>query len=265
MSGALEVPAGPIEPGKQNGARSGRHPDAEGVRVLSLRDGYELWAQSYDQGPNPLLALEERLLTPNLPSLQGRRVLDVACGTGRWLSILLLRGASSGMGVDCSAAMIAAARSKPLVQGRLVQADILALPLPGAASDLVMCSFAIGHFPNVSALAAEIARVTSPQAAVYLSDVHPEAYRKGWRAGFRSNGRPVEITTFFRPLEQIFEAFAAQGLALAESIEGCLGDPERPIFERAGRLDRFHQFRGLPAVFIARFGHTGPARRHRDQ
>jgi len=228
---------------------------------LSAREGYELWAQSYDQEPNPLLALEERLLTPNLPSLQGRRILDVACGTGRWLNKLLPAGARSGIGIDCSPAMIAAARSNPLLKGRLVRADILALPLPSAAADLVVCSFAIGHFRDVGALAVELARVARPDATIYVSDVHPEAYRRGWRTGFRSNGQPVEITTFFRPLERIFEAFDARGLELAECIEGRLGEAERSIFQRAGRLDRFHQVKDMPAIFVSRFRSIEPVRR----
>jgi SAM-dependent methyltransferase len=201
-----------------------------------------------------VLALEENLLMPILPKLQGGRVLDLACGTGRWLSILLRLGASSGIGIDCSHSMLAAAGSKPLLRGRLVRADGLTLPLRCATADLIVCSFAIGHFPEVERLAAELARVARPQAAIYVSDVHPEAYRRGFlRTRFRSNGRPVEITTFSRPLEHIFDAFAAHGLAVSESFEGRLGDAELPVFERAGRLAHFRELIGLPAIFIARF------------
>ncbi|MGH9449157.1 MAG: class I SAM-dependent methyltransferase, partial [Terriglobia bacterium] len=196
---------------------------------------------------------------------KGSRVLDLACGTGRWLNKLLLRGARLGIGIDCSPAMITAARRKPLLQGRLVRADCLALPLPSAAADFVMCSFAIGHFPEVEALAAELARVTSPQAAVYVSDVHPDAYRKGWRTGFRSNGQAVEITTFYHSLTNVRDAFGGQGLELTQCIEGELGEPEKPIFEQARRLDRFYQYKGWPAVFISRFSRPDSAQRYQGQ
>lgn len=222
--------------------------------VVSADYGYELWAQSYDHEPNPVLTLEERLLTPVLPGLKGGRVLDVACGTGRWLSRLIRLGASSGIGIDLSGSMLAAAGRNPHLRGRLVRADCLALPLPKMAADMVVCSFAIGHLPDIETLAAELARVARPHAPIFVSDVHPEACRRGFlRTRFRSNGRPVEITSFSRPMERILEAFAAQGLAVAELIEGRLGDAERPVFERAGRLEHFHELKGLPAIFIVRF------------
>jgi malonyl-CoA O-methyltransferase len=83
-------------------------------RVLSVDKGYELWAPTYDQDLNPLLALEERVLTPLLPSLQGKVVLDLGCGTGRWLKRLLESGASEGAGLDASSAMLAPSRIEGL-------------------------------------------------------------------------------------------------------------------------------------------------------
>ncbi len=45
---------------------------------------HRLWAATYDEAPNPLLALEGRLLKPLLPRTRGLLVVDVACGSGRW-------------------------------------------------------------------------------------------------------------------------------------------------------------------------------------
>lgn len=261
MSVALRDQAGPFETVGRAPEISSHHRDASDRTVVSAEHGYELWAQSYDQEPNPLLALEERLLTPILPNLKGRMVLDLACGTGRWLATLMLRGAISGIGIDFSRAMLAAAGSKPLLRGRLVRADCLATPLPRAAVDLVVCSFAIGHISRIEALAAELARVARPHAAIYVSDMHPEAHRSGWRTGFRSHCRPVEITTFSHSLADVHAAFEAQGLELAECIEGRLGKPEWSIFERAGRLDRFQQVTDIPAIFVSQFRQPDTARR----
>src|ERR1019366_5591536 len=58
----------------------------ESVMVLTASQGYEIWSAHYDRDPNPLLALESRLLAPRLGHLDGRTVLDVATGTGRWMS-----------------------------------------------------------------------------------------------------------------------------------------------------------------------------------
>src|SRR5690606_22097258 len=58
------------------------------VRRLSSLAAHALWAETYDRSPNPLLALEERLLPPLLPDLRGLTALDAACGAGRWLGRL---------------------------------------------------------------------------------------------------------------------------------------------------------------------------------
>jgi ubiquinone/menaquinone biosynthesis C-methylase UbiE len=230
--------------------------------IVSADCGYNLWAQSYDRELNPLLALEERLLIPILPDLKGSRVLDLACGTGRWLATLLRLGASSGIGIDFSPSMLSAAGSKPLLRGRLVRADGLALPVRASAADLIVCSFAIGHFREVHRLAAELARVARPAATVYVSDVHPEAYQRGYlRTRFRANGNSVEIISFSRPLERIFAAFARQGFAIEGLIEGRLGEAERSVFEWAGRLEHFHEIKPLPVIFIARFVREVSAKR----
>ncbi|MGD0226654.1 MAG: methyltransferase domain-containing protein [Terriglobia bacterium] len=92
---------------------------------ISVEEGYERWAPTYDRDPNPLLALEERQLQLMIPPLKGKRVLDLACGTGRWLAWLMAAGATSGVGVDSSRAMLDVAKGKSAARSRLVQADCL--------------------------------------------------------------------------------------------------------------------------------------------
>jgi len=116
-----EQRAAPIPPARRS-LRSGS-------RVLS-EEGYELWAPAYDRDPNHLLALEERTLKPLLPDLAGQQVLDLGCGTGRWLELLLDLAARRPVGVDRSPAMLSVAATKARLCGRLVEAvDILSIGL----------------------------------------------------------------------------------------------------------------------------------------
>ena len=73
---------------------------------------FDRWAPSYDTQPNPLLALEQRVLLPRLGDVRGLDVLDAGCGTGRWLGQLAGRSPRSLIGVDISPVMLGLAASK---------------------------------------------------------------------------------------------------------------------------------------------------------
>lgn len=163
---------------------------------VSVAEGYERWAPTYDHDANPLLALEERQLKLMIPTLEGKRVLDLACGTGRWLAWLMKGGARTGVGVDFSPAMLRAATGKSAVRRRLVQADCRVVPFANSTFDLVVCSFAVGHIVGLQRVAHEVGRVATTRADVFVSDLHPLAYAQGWRTGFRDHQGSAEIKAF---------------------------------------------------------------------
>lgn len=220
---------------------------------VSVQEGYARWAPVYDQSPNPLLALEERYLQPLLPPLAGKRVLDLACGTGRWSSRLLARGAGAVVGVDVSPAMLAVANRKPDLKGRLAVADCCDLPFRDGVFDLVLYSFALGHIQDVRRVAREVARVTTENADVYVSDLHPSAHAQGWKTAFRDRRGPVEIATWPQSLEEQLALWGSAGFHCVQAIAARLGEWEMPILARAGKAHRFEEVRRVPAVQILHF------------
>jgi len=240
-----------------------RDPGVPGSRFLAARrvsvdEGYRLWASHYDGDPNPLLALEERELRALLPGVGGKDVVDVACGTGRWLTKLMSLGARSATGVDLSDAMLEIARAKRPLRGHLLRAECTALPIRSESADLIICSFAMGHFGDPAPLASELARVAKRGADVYLTDLHPEGYARGWRTGFRGDGELIEITTFAPSAEQLRGAFISLGFAVIQFLDAYLGEPERGIFAQAGRPHRFETACKTPAVLICHLQRLWP-------
>jgi ubiquinone/menaquinone biosynthesis C-methylase UbiE len=102
------------------------------------------------------------------PKFAGEHVLDVARGTGRWLERLLRAGASSGAGADLSAAMLRAGLLKIRLRGRLARAACVALPFQSEVADLLVCSFALSHIDDLVPVGREFARVTKPDADVFI-------------------------------------------------------------------------------------------------
>jgi malonyl-CoA O-methyltransferase len=75
-------------------------------RRVDAHEGYRLWAREYDRAPNPFLALERRFLGALLPPIHDKVVLDLGCGTGRWLKYFAEQGPRRLVGVDLSAEML---------------------------------------------------------------------------------------------------------------------------------------------------------------
>ena len=218
-----------------------------------VQEAYDRWAPTYDRSPNPLLHLEEREFGTLIPRLRGKRVLDLACGTGRWIEKLSAQGASVGVGIDYSAAMLRVAESKAAIRGRLVRADCQILPFQASTFDLVVCSFAMGHIRDLEGLARELGRVARTGADILTSDLHPEAYEKGWRTGFRDSRGPLEIETWARTAEDIAGCFCCAGFECRTQISLWLGEPERSIFDRAGKSNLFTAASKVPAILASHF------------
>jgi SAM-dependent methyltransferase len=240
-------------------AGRGLAPPANSEQVSSA-EGYARWAPLYDTSLNPLLAREERYLFPLLTNLHRRQILDVACGTGRWIENLLSRGATSAVGFDCSGAMLRVAREKQKLTGRLARATCESLPFRAATFDLAICSFALGHVEELESMARELARVMRAGADAFVSDLHPEAYARGWRVGFRDKSAAVQIEATPRSVEEMNSTFLMNGFECQACESLWLGDPESALFERSGKSHSFAEACQTPAVLVCLFKRAGSPR-----
>jgi ubiquinone/menaquinone biosynthesis C-methylase UbiE len=211
------------------------------VRVTAI-EGHRIWASSYDRGPNPLLALETRLLLDRLGPLRGSRFLDVACGTGRWMLVARGRGARV-TGMDFCPEMLKEASRKGLA-GCLTLADAGRIPITDGASDLTLCSFALGYVASPRQAIAEMARVTRQGGRVIVTDLHPSALAAGWTRSFRSDGQVYEIDHNAHPPAD----WESPALSLDWRLDAGLAEPEREIFRQAGKDSSFAEMTRIPAL-----------------
>lgn len=154
-------------------------------KTLTSVEAYQLWAAAYPpHAHNPLMELEQRAMLDVMPPLSGRVVLDLACGTGRYMRIVEQAGAARVIGVDNSAAMLEGNAQRGRVLG-----SMSAVPLASESVDVVVCGLAVGHFPDLSAVLNEIGRVLKPGGAALISDVHPFAAHSGGQRTFTGTDR----------------------------------------------------------------------------
>lgn len=103
-----------------------------------------------------------RETTINPDTVQGKRVLEVGCGAGRFLEVLSETGCRL-VGVDLSGAVDAAGRTvghSPNTD--IVQANILALPFKNASFDVCYSIGALQHTPDPAASLESLPRVLKP-------------------------------------------------------------------------------------------------------
>src|SRR5438552_13765357 len=125
------------------------------VQRPDVRDGYDRWSESYDQTPNPLVALDRRHTVALLRPRRSERILDAGCGTGAHLG-LMLRSGSFPVGLDLSRGMLRVTRAKhPSVP--LAQADLNdRLPVRRRSFDAVLCALVGEHLSNLRLLLREV-------------------------------------------------------------------------------------------------------------
>ena len=214
--------------------------------ALAAAQGYRLWAESYDETPNPVLALETRILRDRLGGVRGKRILDAGSGTGRWMSPLKSAGASV-FGIDASHEMLCQAERKPGLRGRSLLGDVNAIPIRNDGADLAICSFTFGYLPVIETALRELARISK---RIIVSDLHPDAVRAGWSRSFRVGDSVHELTHYEHSIAELDECARRVGLRRGWRVEASFGDPERSIYQRAGKEAVFESVCLIPAVLV---------------
>lgn len=206
--------------------------------LVSASEGYRIWAPTYDEGPNPVVALESRVLGGLLPDLRAKHVLDVACGTGRWAKYARERGAEV-LGIDRCREML----DRCYIPAAL--ADAHSLPVRSGWADVTICSLALGYLKSPMS---EIIRSTRRGGSIFISDVHPKALDRNWRHSFRSGPEVYEIEHGRYDLRAVIET---DGLRLVNFLEPHFDAPELAIFQCAGKEQSFAEMCQVPAIYVA--------------
>ena len=151
---------------------------------VNLRKRQRLWLESRQEPATPLYRWVLSLV--GLPADDGRSVVEVGCGNGRYLELV-----SGAVGVDLSLGMLSTARAWA-PRSPLVNADAQHLPLASAAFDVVLAPHMLYHVPDRTAAAYELRRIlrdggvcvavtNSKQTQSQLREMIGDAIGNEWR------------------------------------------------------------------------------------
>jgi malonyl-CoA O-methyltransferase len=208
---------------------------------------YERWAPLYPPtAHNPLMRAEQQAMLEHLPPVAGKRVLDLACGTGRYSRLLAEAEAAQVVAMDFCVPMLRQVSAAARVCGSMMQ-----LPFAGQAFDVVISGLALGHAANVHPWMAEVARVLKTGGSLLYSDFHPEAARAGLPRSFKDqNDRTWTVP--HRGYDVAFqrEAALAAGLAVEVVQEVRVGFELQETFPNSNAF--YRRWHGLPIVLVVR-------------
>jgi malonyl-CoA O-methyltransferase len=156
---------------------------AKKIERVEVRQGYDLWAETYDTTPNPVVAMDARHTINLLAPEPEEQILDAGCGTGRNLQALT-RAGSQAVGLDFSLGMLKVARrNNP--QAPLLQADLQKPhPLRAACFDAVLCALIGEHLSDLPTVFQEAYAALKPRGRYLFSVYHPELAAAGKEANF---------------------------------------------------------------------------------
>jgi malonyl-CoA O-methyltransferase len=213
----------------------------------STREAYEHWAPLYPPvAHNPLMRAEQRTMQEHWPAVGGRRVLDLAAGTGRYSRLLAESRAAHVVAADFCVPMLSGWSAATRVCANMMQ-----LPFADATFDVVICGLALGHATDVHAWMHEVSRVMKRGGSLLYSDFHPEAARMSLTRSFSdANQRTWTVPHCNYDLASQTSAAAAAGLSVDVVHEVRVG---RELRERFSGSDEFYaRWDGLPIVLVVR-------------
>lgn len=144
----------------------------------------------------------------------GRRVLDLACGTGYGTSILGT-AAAEVTGVDISASAVREARKLYAGENvKFVVGDCFDIPFDDGCFDVVVANEMIEHVENHSALLAEIRRVLSDKGLLLVSTPNKPVYNR-YKAPNAFHVAEMDVPSFSKLLTQRFRNVRIIGTRMA--------------------------------------------------
>jgi SAM-dependent methyltransferase len=164
----------------------------------------------HDVGGCPNVSPHLHRLAGRFAPWQGRKLLDVACGTGEWLMATKVRGATTA-GIDISRVATEISR-RYLPESEIHCGSAERLPFSDREFDFISCLGALEHFLDPHTALREMIRVAKPNALFLL--LVPNSGFLIRRLGLYSGTRQVDVKEDVRSLEGWKELFDSVGLRI---------------------------------------------------
>jgi SAM-dependent methyltransferase len=201
-------------------------------RLLPVREGYDLWAATYEATESALVAMDARHALRLLDAQPGELVLDAGCGTGRYLAALRDAGARA-IAVDFSLPMLRCAAHNARALADLQRG----LPFAASSFDAVLCSLVGEHLHALVPALTELRRVLKDSGRLIFSVIHPDQVAAGIEANFECDGVAYRLGAAHHSVQDYLDAV----------MEAGFGDVAFASFRGGADAGKFS---GQPLLFL---------------
>jgi cyclopropane fatty-acyl-phospholipid synthase-like methyltransferase len=219
--------------------------EKQASQTLAPQTAYDQWAAEYDDA-DPTTLLDEPFLSSMLKLFNGCRVLDLGCGTGRYVRHAAKPGVRV-IGTDLSRAMLLRARRGITVEASIswIQASVTDLPFARETFDRLISGLVLDHVDDLYGFFLQVSSTLRPGGRLILSAIHPDMQRlTGSVVRFTSAGHEYQTHGTVHEVRAIAEAVHRSGLT-TESLSEPRVDQEL-IARRPAWQDRL----GHPALVL---------------
>ena len=182
--------------------------------------GYDRWAASYDDN-DPSTWLDEPFLVKHLKPFPGCRILDVGCGTGRYLR-RVPPSAYRIIGVDLSRNMLARAYRQvwDRTDVSLIQSSAGCLPFKPRSFDRIMSGLVVDHMASPGRWFRALFTLLTMNGRAVVAAVHPDMQRvTGWDIDIQQdNEQAISIPGYIHEVNHLLAAAREEGFSV-EAME----------------------------------------------
>lgn len=187
---------------------------------MDVEQAYNIWASQYDTNQNKTRDLEAVALKETLSGFQFNNCLEIGCGTGKnteWL----LGIAEHVTAIDISEEMLLKAKAKIHTERvTFQQADITReWYFADKKFDLVTFSLVLEHIENLDEILRKGAAMASPQAYVYIGELHPFKQYTGTKARFDTTEGQQIVKCYDHHVSDFTRAAKDRGFELVDLNE----------------------------------------------
>jgi ubiquinone/menaquinone biosynthesis C-methylase UbiE len=187
---------------------------------MTIKESYNIWAESYDSVENKTRDLEKIAIRQTLLSRKFDFVIELGCGTGKntqWLA----EKAKHLTAVDFSKEMISKAKKKILSDKvNYVQMDITKpWVIKDEHANLISCSLVLEHIYDLNFIFSEAQKKLNAKGLFYICELHPFKQYTGSKARYDTEKGTIELEVYIHNVSEYIKSAADNGFKLAELKE----------------------------------------------